>query len=250
MRSKQTRDGEGMDTSPRISQRDKLKDPVNIREFKWTPKQKEFIDLVLDKKSKIIFVDGVAGTGKTLLAVYCALELLNQKRVSDIIFCRSIIESASKAIGALPGELDLKFKPFLLPLEDKLNELLSKSDVVRLFKDERVQPIPINFLRGASFNAKVIIGEEVQNFTFKELVTLITRLGEYSKLICIGDTWQADLNGKSGFKPMFELFDTEESKENGIYTFKFTKYDIMRSGVLKFVMEKLESIDMTKFNHH
>ena len=233
------------DASPKIFQRDKIKDSFMIREFQWTPKQKEFIDLVLNKETKMIFVDGVAGTGKTLLSVYCALQLINQKRVSELIFCRSIIESASKSLGSLPGEFFEKFKPFILPLEDKLHELLPKEEVAKLFKEQRVIPMPINFLRGASYNAKVIIGEEVQNFSFKELTTLITRLGEFSKMILIGDSRQSDLNGRSGFPTMFQLFDNIESRQNGIFTFKFGTEDVMRSGVLKFILEKLETV-----NHH
>jgi phosphate starvation-inducible PhoH-like protein len=229
------------DKSPKIFQREKVRDALNIRALKFTPKQQELINLILDKKSKIIFIDGPAGTTKTYLSIYCALTLINQKRMSDIIFVRSIIESASKGLGSLPGESSDKFKPFLLPLEDKLNELLSKSDIDFLFKDQRIHPIPINFLRGASYNAKVVIGEETQNFTFKELTTLITRLGEFSKMILIGDSRQSDLNGKSGFKPMFDIFDNEESRNEGIYTFSFTVDDVLRSGVLKFILKKLDT---------
>lgn len=151
---------EAKDKSPRVFQRDKLKDPLNIRHFPFTPKQQELVDLILNKDNKVIFVDGLAGTSKTYCAVYCALELLNQRKVSDIIFVRSIIESASKSIGTLPGFFEDKFKPFLLPLEDKLSELLSQPDIQYLFNDNRIHPVPINFLRGSSYNAKVIIGEE------------------------------------------------------------------------------------------
>lgn len=240
------KDLENKDKSPKIFQRDKIKNSLNIRPLKFTSKQQELINLILDKKSKVIFIDGPAGSTKTYCAIYCALELLNQKRVSDIIFVRSIIESASKGLGSLPGEAEDKFKPFLLPLEDKLHELLSKSDIETLFKDQRIHPIPVNFLRGASYNAKVIIGEEVQNFTFKELTTLVTRLGEFSKMILIGDTRQSDVNGRSGFKSMFDIFNNEESQSEGIFTFTFTIDDVLRSGVLKFILRKLDDYNLSK----
>ncbi len=234
------------DHSPKVFQRGKIKDPLNIKCFDFTPKQQELIDLILDKNSKVVFIDGPAGSTKTYISAYWSLQLLNQKRISDIIFVRSIIESASKSLGSLPGEFGDKFKPFLLPLEDKLSELLSKPEIDFLFRDNRIQPIPINFLRGASYNAKVIWAEESQNFTFKELTTLITRLGEFSKLICVADSYQSDLNGKSGFRSMFNLFNNEESRNNGIFTFEFTKQDILRSGILKFILEKLESVESPK----
>lgn len=242
-------DYEKKDKSPRVYQREKLKSFLSIRPLEFTPKQKQLIDLVLSKESKIIFIDGPAGSTKSYCAAYCSLELLNQKRCSDIIYVRSIIESASKSMGTLPGFSEDKFKPFLLPLEDKLNELLPKSDIEFLFKEQRIHPIPINFLRGASYNAKVIWSEESQNFNFKELTTLITRLGEFSKLICVGDSFQSDLNGRSGFKDMFDLFDNSESRDNGIFTFKFTRDDVLRSGVLKFVLEKLEFYESQRKHH-
>lgn len=249
MRSKQTVEiAEATDHSPKIFQRNKLKNPLTIRSFDFTPKQKQLVDLILDKHTKIVFIDGPAGTTKSYCAAYCALQLLNQKRCSDIVYVRSIIESASKSLGSLPGEFGEKFKPFLLPLEDKLNELLPKGDIDLLFKDQRIQPIPINFLRGASYNAKVIWSEESQNFSFKELTTLITRLGEFSKLICVGDKMQSDLNGKSGFKTMFDLFKGEDCEKEGIFTFEFTKEDVLRSGVLKFILGKLETCN-TNYSH-
>tara|TARA_A200000159_G_scaffold143004_1_gene146925 strand:- start:361 stop:675 length:315 start_codon:yes stop_codon:yes gene_type:complete len=101
--------------------------------------------------------------------------------------------------------------------------------------------MPINFLRGANWINKVVVADESQNFTFKELVTMVTRLGENSKLFICGDLMQSDINGKSGLKPMIDLFDDEESKERGIYCFRFTENDIMRSEILKFIIQKLKS---------
>ena len=229
------------DSSPVVPQRTKFKDTLNIKEFNWTPKQIELIDLILNRHCKVLFLNGPAGTSKTLLAVYCGLVLLNEKKCSDIIYARTVIESASKGMGFLPGEAESKFAPFMMPLEDKLDELLSPGDVKKLKDDHRLHPIPVNFLRGASFNAKVIIADEAQNFDFKELTTLITRLGKFSKMIICGDTRQSDLNGKTGFKPMFDLFDDEQSRNNGIYTFEFGIQDVMRSEEVKYILEKLDT---------
>jgi phosphate starvation-inducible PhoH-like protein len=102
--------------------------------------------------------------------------------------------------------------------------------------------MPINYLRGASWNNKIVIADEAQNFTFKELTTLITRLGESSKLIVCGDFLQSDINGKTGFKTMFDLFNDEDSRRKGIHTFEFTKKDIKRNKILSFIIGKLESV--------
>lgn len=230
------------DKTIKIFQRDKIDKTLQIIERPdLTEKQKEFIKTVLDKNNKIIFVNGPAGCSKTYLSIYCGLHLLNQKKISDILYFRTIIESASKELGFLPGEISEKFSPFAMPMMDKLEELLPSSDIKYLLKDERIKAIPINYLRGASYNAKYIFLDEAQNTTFSELTTAITRFGSFSKMIIAGDIMQSDINGKSGFKTMFSLFNDDESKKNGIVTYNFTKEDIVRSEVLKFIIERIEN---------
>ena len=234
------------DQSIKVPQRDKLKDGLTIFERSdLTERQKQFIELLMNKETKLVFVNGPAGTSKTFLSVYCGLHLMDEKRLSDLIYVRTIVESASKALGSLPGEVDDKFGPFMMPLMDKLEELLPQSDIKSLVNDKRVQPIPINYLRGASFNAKFILADEAQNFTFQELTTLVTRLGQYSKMVIVGDTRQSDINGRSGFAPFLKAFDCEQSKANGIHVFEFTKDDIVRSELLKFIVDKIEQAKPT-----
>lgn len=231
------------DKSKYIYQRDKIKFSLNVRERNdLTVKQKEFIELVLDKNTKVIFVNGPAGTSKTFLAVYCALKLLNTGRVSDLVYIRSIVESASKSFGTLPGAESDKLAPFLMPLYDKLEELLPKHEIEQLDKDSRIAGTPINFLRGASINAKVVICDEAQNLDKKEMTTLLTRIGEFSKFLVLGDPTQSDINGKSGFMPMFDLFNDETSRNNGIHCFSFTHEDVVRSGILKYIVERIENL--------
>jgi phosphate starvation-inducible PhoH-like protein len=224
-----------------ISQRAKIDFDLNIREFPYTEKQKAFIELVERKDTKIVFLEGPAGTAKTHLSALCGLRMLNMKRADQLIFIRTIVESASKSLGFLPGTLEEKIGPFLMPLMDKLEELLSKSQSEKLLKDERIKGMPINHLRGASFNVKYIILEEAQNFSFQELTTALTRIGNHSKMLVIGDPMQADLYGQSGFKKMIDIFNDEQSRNEGIHCVKFDRSDIVRSGVLHYIIEKLES---------
>jgi phosphate starvation-inducible PhoH-like protein len=231
---------ENVDKSPNIPQRNKIRTQLTLYEPQLTDKQKEFLELALDKKVKIIFISGPAGSSKTYMAVYAALLLLNSRRVSDLIYVRSAVESSDSKLGFLPGEANEKMSPYIQPLLDKLSELLNKNDLNILNKEERISSIPIGFLRGLNWNAKVIIGDEMQNTTFKELFTLITRTGEFSKVFLLGDPDQSDINGKSGFLKMISYFDDEESKENGIYTFRFTEDDIVRSSLIKYIIKKLK----------
>ena len=231
------------DTSPKVHQREKIDYVLNLRGLDWTEKQKAFIELATHKDTKIVFLSGPAGTSKSILAVFCALLLLNQKRVSDIVYVRTIIESASTSMGTLPGDADQKLQFFTAVLNDKLEELLPAGDVKKLHIDERVKGMPVNYLRGASYNAKAVIIDEAQNGTFNELLTCLTRIGKFTKYFVLGDPMQTDLKHKeqSGFKPMFEIFNTEQAQAQGIYCVEFTKEDIMRSEILKFIIEQIEN---------
>jgi phosphate starvation-inducible PhoH-like protein len=231
------------DKSPLIPQRSKIDFPLSIIHRELTEKQKAFMALAMDKKVKMLLVSGPAGTTKTYLAVLASLMLMNEKRISDILYVRSIVESADVKMGTLPGEADDKLSPYKRPLLDKLDELLSRSDVQFLNKDNRIDGIPVGYLRGLNWNAKAIIADEAQNCTKKEIVTLMTRTGEFSKVFLCGDPQQSDINGKSGFLPIFTLFNDDESKENGIYTFEFTEDDILRSALTKFIVKKLKTLE-------
>ena len=215
---------------------------MSIFERELTEKQKEFLNIALNKDTKMIFVSGPAGSSKTYISIYVALKLMNLKKVSDILYLRSAVESADSKIGFLPGEADEKMAPYIQPLLDKLSELLPKRDIELLQKEDRLDSIPIGFLRGLNWNAKVIVADEAQNMTVKELTTLITRIGEFSKVFILGDPDQSDINGKSGFTKIMSAFDDDESKENGIYTFKFTEEDIVRSNLVKYIVKKLKNV--------
>ncbi len=214
---------------------------VKPKQFKFSDKQRKFLEILLNPDNSIIFVSGPAGTSKTYMSLYAAIQMMMSDMEKDLLYVRSVIESAEKGLGYLPGDISEKFDPFLMPLYDKLEEIVAPQDVVWLKNQEKIAAIPINFLRGASWVNKIIVADEAQNFTFKELTTLITRVGRDSKLIICGDFMQSDINGKSGFRNIFELFNDEESKERGVQTFSFTHEDIVRSEILKFLIGKLEN---------
>ena len=229
------------DTSPIIPQRSKLKSYLKISQQQiLTEKQKEFLALSKDKDVKLIFVSGPAGTSKTYLSILTAIEMINEKRVSDLIYIRSAVESADAKLGFLPGEINDKMSPYIKPLMDKLYEFMSKGDINVLMKEERIRSIPVGFLRGLNWNAMVVVADEAQNLTFKELFTLITRIGRFTKVFILGDSDQSDINGKSGFIKMISTFDDEESRQNGIHVFRFTEDDIVRSGLVQFIVRKVK----------
>ena len=231
------------DTSPYIFQREKISLDLNIRELPWTEKQKSIIKLFLDKNTKALFLKGVAGTSKTLTAMYCGLQLLNKRRVSDLILVRSAVESSDAKLGYLPGDIDSKISVYMTPFQDKFNELLPKPQIIALEKDQRLISCPISYARGLHFAAKFVCVDEMQNLSRKEILLILSRIGEYSKVFLCGDPDQSDLPpGRSGFTEAYELFNNEESRQQGIYCMEFTEEDIVRSEFCKFITQKFKQL--------
>jgi phosphate starvation-inducible PhoH-like protein len=237
--------GAATDKSTKVPQRDKIGFDLSISQrADLTDKQKELIHLILDKNTKVVFLSGPAGTSKTYVSVLAGLMLMQKRAVSDILYIRSVVESASRSLGYLPGEAGMKMEPYTRPLHDKMEEMLPKCEVDRLVKENRIEGIPVNFLRGASFNAKFIISDESQNETREELLTILTRVGQFSKIVICGDPSQSDIGSKSAFQKTFDMFNDEESRENGIHCFSFTKDDIVRSKIVKYIVERFERKEM------
>ena len=191
-----------------------------------------------------MFVKGPAGSSKSILSVFAALKLLDDKRISEVMYVRSAVESSDSKIGFLPGTNEDKMMFYNLPFVDKLEELLQSSTVDYLKKNGFVSCFSTNFARGMSWNAKAIIMDEAQNSSRKEIVTILTRLGHFSRCFVLADPLQTDLHtGRNGgFEEIYELFDNEESRSKGIHVFEFTEDDIMRSELVKFLVKKLKNL--------
>lgn len=197
--------------------------------------------ILIDHPSHLYLTNDFIVTHNTYTAILAGLMLLNQHSQSDILFIRTVIESASRSLGFLPGEFDSKFEPYLRPMVDKLEEMLPQDQIQRLLKEQRAVGMPVNFLRGASYNARYIVTDEAQNLDKRELTTVITRLGQFSKLIIAGDPAQSDIGERSGFQSFYDLFNDEESRAHGIHCLSFTKEDIVRSGILGYIVGRLET---------
>ena len=211
-------------------------------DFELLTSHSSFKNLTTKYATRMVLADGPAGTAKTYLAVMSALELLKKGAMESIIYIRSVVESASQKMGSLPGEVDDKFLPWSMPLVEKLDEIVGVPTRQNLMQSGAVECIPVNFVRGLTFRNSVVIVDEAQNLTSSELVTILTRFGDNSKYIVVGDRRQSDINGKSGFAPIFKCFDNKPSEEEGIYTFTFTDDDIVRSEILKFIIGQLDSL--------
>jgi len=208
------------------------------RPFYFNPKHREFYNCVKNPKTKMGFVDGPAGSMKTYIAVYAGLELIREEKFQRLVYIRSVTESAERSLGSLPGEIDDKFSPYSIPLEEKITEIADRGTYGMLKQKGVVEAIPVNFVRGLTFNKALVIVDEAQNLSRKELTTILTRFGRDTKYIVIGDCNQADVN-KSGYKEIFNMFNNKQCTDNDIYSFKFGISEIARSKILRFICSVL-----------
>lgn len=231
------------DTSPYVAQREKIDFTLNVRELPWTDKQKEIIELFLNKDTKLLLLKGPAGTSKTILSMYLGLQLLNMKKVSDIVLVRSAVESSDSKLGYLPGDINEKVNVYMTPFNEKFTELVTEPQIHRLHKDNRITICPINFARGLHFAVKFICCDESQNLTIRELQTLFTRMGEFSKMIICGDPDQSDLPyGKSGFNIVYKAFDNEDARSHGVHCVELAEDHIVRSELCRYVTHIFKDI--------
>lgn len=213
---------------------------INHKEF--TNKQCAFTEVALAEETKLMFINGPAGSAKTYMSIYCGLKNLIASNVEEIVYIRNAVESSDHKLGFLPGAQDDKMAPYLEPLKDKLEEFLSIVDIKYLQEEERIYGVPVGFLRGASWESKFVVVDEAQNMTEKELITIMTRAGINTKVFICGDNMQSDIGNKSGFTNIMELFSDQDSKKHGIESFTFTEDDIIRSELVKFIVRKIKSL--------
>lgn len=237
MKNKNRRDGSNSNINTN-------KNELFIKEkIKYTEKQQEIINCGLHKDTRCILLNGRAGTGKSFLAVLIALQLLKQNKIPQITYIRSLIQSQDGETGFLSGDLAEKTMYFNVPLYDKLSELLIKSDIERLFKENKIQTLPTSMLRGNQL-AGVVIIDESQNLLETSISTVLTRMAEHSLVFVLGDTTsQNDLGSRTGFKKICQIFGDSHSKENGVHYFELDSSHVVRSKFVKFVVEKLEKLN-------
>lgn len=165
--------------------------------------QIELTRLISDNDTKIVFCTGNAGTGKTICSIATALQLQEDHKYAKIIYARNPIQ-VGEDMGFLPGGIDEKYTPFMGPLTDNLevlarlnyegNQNQKKAIIANKVNDllSRIEVCPIAFLRGRSFDNAVVIVDEAQNLDLTALKTVLTRVGEYSKIVLLGSMNQID----------------------------------------------------------
>lgn len=197
--------------------------------------QRKYIQAIQEKD--VVFGIGVAGTGKTYLAVAMAVQALMQKQVNRIVLARPAVEAGEK-LGFLPGDLQDKVDPYLRPLYDALFDLMDYERVTRLLEKRVVEVAPLAFMRGRTLSDAFIILDEAQNTTSEQMKMFLTRIGFGSKAVITGDVTQVDLpTGKrSG------LIEAERILSNldGIEFVYFTDKDVVRHKLVQMIIRAYE----------
>lgn len=208
-----------------------------------TPKQKEYYNYINDDDLSLVIATGPAGTGKTLFPTQHAAKLLLETE-QKIILTRPLI-SVDEEIGYLPGTINQKMDPWIIPIFDVLREFFPQKTLNTFIAEKRLEIVPLAFMRGRTFKDTFIIGDELQNTSNKQMLMLLTRLGENSKMIITGDIHQCD-NTENGLLDLLERIDKkcsdkEELKQNLISMIDFDTSDIQRSVIISNILELYEN---------
>lgn len=170
------------------------------------PGQKNALRAIAAKENHIVFIDGIAGTGKTFISASWGLEMLIKGHFDRMIITRPYVE-AGEQLGFLPGSYDDKIAPFMIPITDVFNEHMTGDMIKELVEDKRIVTLPLAYMRGVTFKKAFVLLDEAQNATPKQMHLFLTRIGEGSKLVITGDTKQSDLGPYNGFKDAIERLD-------------------------------------------
>ena len=197
----------------------------NVTQFKY-------IETI--ENSTITFGIGPAGTGKTFLAVACAVKMYTDEKIKKIVLTRPAVE-AGERLGYLPGDLSQKIDPYLVPLFDSLEYFFGNETLQYLIEKRNIEIVPLAYMRGRTLNNACIILDEAQNATVSQIKMFLTRLGENSKMIITGDETQIDLHNKdfSGLKKTRKSLSNIEE----ISVVEFKNSDIVRNKIVSKILE-------------
>jgi len=197
--------------------------------------QRDYHNLLNQRKKKIVVATGPAGTGKTLLATEMGVKNFLLGNIDKLIFTRPSV-TVDEDLGYLPGTLEEKMAPWVRPIYDILYNFISPKEVTALIEDKVIEISPLGFMRGRTFKNCWIIADEMQNSTVSQMKMLLTRLGENTRLVITGDLDQPDRHDETnGLDDFLDKFKGKRSAS--ITSVEFDNTDIQREEVVKEVLE-------------
>lgn len=202
--------------------------------------QEALIESLSDKRKHIVFAVGPAGTGKTHVATTMAIKALKAGEIEKIVVTRPNIAVDDKDIGFLPGDIIAKLAPWCQPVLDVFNEYFSKMEIEKMLEEGIIELVPIAYIRGRTFKKAWVIFDEAQNSTVRSMLSVLTRIGEGSKLIITGDERQGDRGKDNGLSDFLTRFENSRS----IDVVKFSYKNVERHPVIKEILELYKDVDI------
>ena len=210
-----------------------------LKSLKLTPNQQTFYDYLRDDEAPVVICHGLSGTGKTTIGILHALDELKKKRKDKIILTRPTVLVDSDNFGALPGNINDKMSPLLKHVMNIIgDEPNNSSNLYNIVKENKIEIIPLEYIRGHNFKNSLLICDESQNASNRQMKALLTRIGIGTKLIVLGDCGQSDLEGENGLADFIDKYDNYKSHttSNFVKKIEFTEEDIKRSDIVKEIL--------------
>jgi phosphate starvation-inducible PhoH-like protein len=198
--------------------------------------QRIFLKQLQDDRKSIIFAIGHAGCGKTYLSVQYGIKQFQEGKIQKIVITRPAV-SADEDLGSLPGDVAAKMEPWVKPILDVFAEYYSQKEILHFIEEGVIEICPFSYMRGRSIKNAFIIADEVQNCTMSQVKTLLTRIGENSKMVITGDLTQADRGNDNGLWDFIQRFKQYDNPNSLIDMIEFTLGDVERHPVVKEILE-------------
>lgn len=214
--------------------------PITLNPLKCrNPKQKHFLNEI--RNHDITICDGIAGSGKTYIALYEGILGVLTKRFDKVILCKSVISTPNENIGFIPGTVEEKMEPHIISYKGNMNKMVNnESNVERLFKEKKVEILPLAYIRGVTLDKSYIIIDESQNITMDLFKSIVTRIGDNSKMVFLGDIEQVDFDQdkkkrESALQHIINIFKDEDY----IGYCHFNDDEVVRNPIIPKVIHKL-----------
>lgn len=196
--------------------------------------QEDYIESLLDEAKHIVFAIGPAGTGKTMLATEAAIKGLNEGKFEKIVITRPNVAVDDKDIGFLPGDILAKMTPWMMPILDVFAEYYSQKEIVQMINEKVIEMVPIAYIRGRTFKNAFIIVDEAQGTTVNSMLSILTRIGDGSKMVVTGDIKQSDRGPSNGLADFLARFQRTSKMIDMI---KFEQVHIERHPVIEEILK-------------
>jgi phosphate starvation-inducible PhoH-like protein len=194
--------------------------------------QENYLELLENEEKDIVVATGPAGSGKTLMATLYAIKQLHEGHVEKIVITRPNVAVDDKDIGYLPGDIMAKMTPWMLPILDIFEEYYTPQEVHQLIEEKIIEICPIAYIRGRTFKNAIVLLDEAQGTTPNSMKSILTRIGDNTRMLVTGDMNQSDHGSQNGLSDFLSRYKVTPS----IGLVQFTRKDVERSKVVRDVL--------------